>query len=1083
MCITVHIIKIIVKYFKKDVLILRNKILSVILISVLIILLMPNTFVTAEDDYFYGIWETDDERFKLTDATSWTFKRDVDSAASGGYTMKFHNLKGTFDGEKRLYYDELEVEKDGMYKLFVRIRKADAIKFSVNGGSYITKWHRYSDTEYEWLYMGEIELFSKETLLANGLGNEKGMNTINFAPHKNNTYFDKVAITNDPLAFPVGTAEDFSEGGGFSEVYPAPEVYPPKNSHPRVFINESNLETIKANLTHEQNINVYNQVLKYAKRNDTGLLSQSGTHNNYNYNALECAKSNAFLYLMDGDETKALKAINIMINYMSTLKYVPEGSLQEIRGTGGAIVVASIVYDWCHDAKCFTDEMKENLVYLCMAQADKLECGWPPSRLNGFTEGHGQENSVMKDMLAFAIAVYDEYPEIYDFVGGRVFEEYVPYMNNRYKDGDSMHSQGDNYGVGRFGYEIYLNLLFSGMGYDNVIDKNQQYMAYQQLVRTRPDGATFNDGDIFDHAVIGTEYKVITAQPAIAFYASVLFNDPYMKGFFQELMPYPEKMTLGDDFSPVIYLALNNTSLKGKSKQDLPLTIYGGDTTGMLTARTSWNDGKNSDAMLVSMKLPERWKNNHQHYDAGNFEIYYKGPLAIDSGLYTSAGNTHDLNYNRRTIAHNTMLVYKEGEHEYSSSTGVDGGQRGICDFPNNMTMENILSDEQKAGEVMYLDWGEDLNKPSYTYFKGDMTEWYSDKVSLFERSFMFLNFFDETYPGALIVFDKVVSSDASYKKSWLLHSQQEPIVNGNITTIIRDENGYNGKLINETLLPREFDITKVGGDGYEYYYGGVNYEATPKDTYSDESGNWRIELSPANANNEDYFLNVLTVSENNDEIIPLDAEFSENDLFYQVKIKDRVCFFPKNSELITDSFTISVSGEGEFEYAIANLSEGTWNIKGGDLSLNKEVTAKGSVLNFKVSAGTYEISKVNGSAKEKDLSLKANILTRNKPFIEAYPYAFNQLNNIAVFSKTMFDYGYNVSEYGFMYAEDENATLETPGVRKFPSNGEVNQPGQFGIQIIDHFKKLKSGYLLRPYIIYYDNGEQKTVYGKAIYP
>ncbi len=1062
---------------------MKNKLLSLVLIAILFISLIPNFIAMAEEKYFYGVWETDDEKFTLTDATSWTFKRIEDSVASGGYTMGFYNLKGTFDGEKRLYFDELEVEKDGMYKLFVRIRKADAIKFSVNGGSYKTKWHRYSDTEYKWLYMGEIELFSKETLLANGLGNEKGMNTINFAPHKNYTYFDKVAITNDPLAFPVGTAEEFSEGGGFSEVYPAPEVYPPKNSHPRLFINKSNLETIKENLTHPENINTYNQVLKYAKRNDTGLLAQHGTHNNYNYTALECAKSNAFLYLMDGDEQKALKAVNIMLNYMETLRYVPAGSLMEIRGTGTAIVVASIVYDWCHNAESFTDEMKEKLVYLCMAQADKLECGWPPTRLNGLSEGHGQENSVMKDMLSFAIATYDEYPEIYDFVGGRVFEEYVPYMNNRYKDGASMHSQGDNYGVGRFGYELYLNLLFSGMGYDNVIDKNQQYMAYQQIVRTRPDGATFNDGDIFDHAVIGTEYKLITANPSIAFYASVLFNDPYMKGFFQELMPYPEKMALGDDFSPVIYLALNDTELKGKSKNDLPLTVYGGDTTGMLTARTSWEDGKNSNAMLASMKLPERWKNNHQHYDAGNFEIYYKGPLAIDSGLYTSAGNTHDLNYNRRTIAHNTMLVYKEGEHEYSSSTGVDGGQKGICDFPHNMTMENVLSDEQKAGEVMYLDWGEDLNSPSYTYFMGDMTNWYSDKVSEFKRSFMFLNFFDETYPGALIVFDKVVSSDANYKKSWLLHSQQEPIVDGNITTIIRNENGYNGKLINETLLPENNTITKIGGDGYEYYYGGVNYPASPKDNeYSDESGNWRIELSPANANKEDYFLNVLTVNENKDEIIPLDAQLKDTDKFYQVSVKDRVCCFSKSDELISESFVIENDLNGEFEYCITGLEKGRWIIKNGTSNIFKVVTEKGSVLHFKGGSGKFEISKETDNATEKNLFFTYAIKERKTPFIEAYPYAFNKLYNTAVFSKTMFDYGYNIKEYGFMYSDDENATLETEGIRKFPSNTRVNLAGQFGIRIADYFKRLKSGYFLKPYIIYTDNGNEKVVFGKPLY-
>ena len=63
-------------------------------------------------------------------------------------------------------------------------------------------------------------------------------------------------------------------------------------------------------------------------------------------------------------------------------------------------------------------------------------------------------------------------------------------------------------------------------------------------------------------------------------------------------------------------------------------------------------------------------------------------------------------------------------------------------------------------------------------------------------------NFKDEKYPAALIVFDNVCSSLPTFKKTWLLHSEEEPVIDGNTVTIIRDTLDYDGKLINTTLMP-----------------------------------------------------------------------------------------------------------------------------------------------------------------------------------------------------------------------------------------------------------------------------------------
>ena len=71
----------------------------------------------------------------------------------------------------------------------------------------------------------------------------------------------------------------------------------------------------------------------------------------------------------------------------------------------------------------------------------------------------------------------------------------------------------------------------------------------------------------------------------------------------------------------------------------------------------------------------------HQHMDRGHFTIYHRGHLAIDSGAdYTESESPHYINYYRRTVAHNTMLIFDPKEHFFWSENLLeaanDGGQR-----------------------------------------------------------------------------------------------------------------------------------------------------------------------------------------------------------------------------------------------------------------------------------------------------------------------------------------------------------------------------------------------------------------------
>ena len=100
--------------------------------------------------------------------------------------------------------------------------------------------------------------------------------------------------------------------------------------------------------------------------------------------------------------------------------------------------------------------------------------------------------------------------------------------------------------------------------------------------------------------------------------------------------------------------------------------------------------------------------------------IYYGGATG---GAY---GGPHYLNYAKRTVAHNCMLVYDPNEEfvERKSFFQNDGGQKFINGNREPTSMEQLLRDYRSA-EVLGQGFGPDPQKPAYTYLKGDFTKTY----------------------------------------------------------------------------------------------------------------------------------------------------------------------------------------------------------------------------------------------------------------------------------------------------------------------------------------------------------------------
>ena len=124
----------------------------------------------------------------------------------------------------------------------------------------------------------------------------------------------------------------------------------------------------------------------------------------------------------------------------------------------------------------------------------------------------------------------------------------------------------------------------------------------------------------------------------------------------------------------------------------------------------------------------------------------------------------------------------------------------------------------------------------------------------------MFLNFAGQPVKAALVVFDRVVSADPGFRKSWLLHSMEEPRVEGSSITVAPAQRGWRGKLVDQVLLPAAAEITPVGGPGKEFWVFGKDFPVQVPDSPHAEAGAWRVEVSPRQPAAVDRFLNVMQI-------------------------------------------------------------------------------------------------------------------------------------------------------------------------------------------------------------------------------
>ncbi|HVR75524.1 MAG TPA: heparinase II/III family protein [Planctomycetota bacterium] len=279
--------------------------------------------------------------------------------------------------------------------------------------------------------------------------------------------------------------------------------------------------------------------------------------------------------------------------------------------------------------------------------------------------------------------------------------------------------------------------------------------------------------------------------------------------------------------------------------------------SGLVFMRESWQD----NAVRASFRAMPYYMAGHNHLDQCSFEIFYKEPLALDSGIYDTFGSSHQLNYYSRTIAHNAILVTDPGEvfKLYRVAYAADGGQcwldpsRASSPFPE--TIKDLTHDDSFHIGGVRAHEDTDL----YTYTVGDGTAAYnSNKLASYFRHFLWLKSPSGWNHPVIAVFDEVESTKSSFKKTYLLHTSEKPVLSG---TLASAKSGA-GLLYQRTVFPQSPQIKLVGGSGYEYFVNGRNYRPNRPPKSGEAPGSWRMEVSPSSPRIHDEFLHLLYPTE-----------------------------------------------------------------------------------------------------------------------------------------------------------------------------------------------------------------------------
>lgn len=724
------------------------------------------------------------------------------------------------------------------------------------------------------------------------------------------------------------------------KVPPAAESYNPKvlpsEKRPRLWVNAESLPIVRARLTKGENGPVWQNYRTYAKK-PYKFDFRPGVEAKYDSELEKAAIAKAFVYLTDGDTDLGREAVKLVRDYFSVVSF---GNYLDItREIGRAIYCGSLVYDWCYDLMSEEDRLAIRKALLRLAE--DMEMGWPPF-IGGIVNGHGNEMQMSRDLLSMGIALYGDDPVPYRYCSYRVLEELRPMLAYQYRS--PRHHQGISYGPFRFECDMTAAWFLYRMSGEKVFHENIENVPLSWVYMRLPDGSVLPDGDG-------------TYNPAYRRYANLLnftySGNPVLKGeYLRQYKPATD---------PLRWLLLNDPDLKPEPDLNvLPRTIDFGPILGGMVARTGWSQDPNSGEIVVEMKGGGKHFANHQHSDAGAFQIYFHEYLVGDLGIYKFYGTPYDMNFNKRSVSHSMMLVH-DPEEVFGGPTrraniGNDGGARLHLRTPQTPKQSQTEAQHQN-GTRLASAFGPDPMRPEFSFFSVDLGSAYSAKIKDYVRSFCFLRDATEKVPGVLLVYDHVSVSNPAHKKYWQINSLKKPVQTDGGIRIPAGKKEQKGFLELSMLLPKPADRTvEILSDSEQVHrVFGVQYQP-PATTVQTQGA--RTLFSPGKAREQDEFLVAMQMVEGSwENRSPVSVK--EQERMHLVTLGRYLVGFARTKDALDHELTLRLPHDRESRVLLTGLAAGKWSVGRGRQMREHTVVDGNSTLYFEAK-GTCTVRPVS---------------------------------------------------------------------------------------------------------------------------
>ncbi len=612
-----------------------------------------------------------------------------------------------------------------------------------------------------------------------------------------------------------------------------------RKNHPRLFLNNKLILKIKKEL-YGKRLDYYKSIKHWANKNLKKKF-KSGDYGNQ-------AAAYALIYLFE-KELKYLSVSKKLLKKSITFYKNQIEKKKAVSWYNASRINALCSYDWLYNSLTVKERNKfgnDLLNHVGNVQPDSRKKTIIGRNLSDHTTGFYGTASLLwfAGLACYGDGTDDRKSKQYLERG---FDNYLKMLKYRKKiagDDGGLVTYSLNYSLKNYPWAEFNFFHTIKSAFDKNYADDWPYIAYlieYILWNKLPGNRWFGSGDAYHktNRLPGKDIYTHLAQIR-HFYGKRYPNLSALGGWIQKQLKN-RNYVYTFPAVPLLLTEINQTpAAKKLSEFKLPNARHF-KNIGQIFMKSGWGE-EDTYASFTAGGISEK----HKHFDENNFLIFKKGFLALDTGSRPEPGS-HLFNYYCRTIAHNCILINMPGE-KMPKYWG-----RYAPDEPRLPTPNDGGQYKKIGAVVLAFETNRD-----FTYLASDAAKAYNPaKCSEALRQFVFIP------PNFFVIFDRVISKKANYKKKWLLHTAQKPKISGR--TFSSYQNG--GSIYCRSMLPERSRISIVGGTGKQFWNGGRNWPFPKGYKISSKNelvGQWRVEISPLANKKRDVFLHFIEVGEKN---------------------------------------------------------------------------------------------------------------------------------------------------------------------------------------------------------------------------